>query len=458
MPLAPPGSLDDALDARAQAHGAELEPVRGERVRGRELLQPQVGRIPAQCRRDLVELHLLREPRLRGTVPPLGATGWLVGEGAARPEPVARHVVRDGLQLAGIQRRGRPVAAVTPAVQQRFQVHRHDRAVLFDPGLEPHQHRMPPAVRVEDLFARQRDLDRAPGEQRGLRRDDLVVEGVGLAAEAAAVGRRYHADAVRRHCKRAGHLAVQVVRRLGGGPQRQPAVGIERRGGRVLLQRQVRVPLVEEHVLEHAVGSGERRLDISKGKVRQPVDVRPFAVVVDAGLGRLQRLLRGGDRGEGPVGHADQGERVRGLALARRDHCGDRIADVADLVPAQGVLVLAHRHDAVGDGEVRAREHQVDARRRAGRRRVDLRDQRVRMGRPQQLAVQHARQRDIVGEARLARHLGASVHPAAGLADDLHAPASVRPCPRVPVPAAFAPPCPCAPLPAASSTASKIWR
>ncbi len=327
------------------------------------------------------------------------------------------------------------------------------RAVPPDAGLEPHQHRMPPAVRVEHLLARQRDLHRPAGHQGRLGRHDLVVEGIALAAEAAAVGRRDHPDAVRRQVERARHLPVQVVRRLRGRPQRQPPVGIQGRDARVLLEREMGVALVEEQVLEDPVGGRERGLHLAEGQVREAVHVGAFPVVVNAGLRPSQGLLGRGDGGERLVRHTDQLSGVGRRPLAGRDHRGDRIAHVADLVSAQGVLVLAHRHDPVGDGKIGAAENGHHAGGPPGLHDVHGADPRMRMRRAKQLPEEHARQRKVVREPGLPGDLGAGVHPAAGLADDLHAPASDRPCGGAPARAG-----PGASARAAASTASKICR
>ena len=50
--------------------------------------------------------------------------------------------------------------------------------------------------------------------------------------------------------------------------------------------------------------------------------------------------------------------------------------------------------------------------------RVEGDDARVGKGRTEQAAVQHARQEEVVGEARLTRDLGPAVHPAPGPADE----------------------------------------
>src|SRR5580704_17494137 len=57
---------------------------------------------------------------------------------------------------------------------------------------------------------------------------------------------------------------------------------------------------------------------------------------------------------------------------------------------------------------------------RSSARRSDLPDARVRMWRTQQLAMCHARQKNVVREARLPGNFCASVHPASWHTDDTH--------------------------------------
>ena len=113
---------------------------------------------------------------------------------------------------------------------------------------------------------------------------------------------------------------------------------------------------------------------------------------------------------------ADQRERGAGGLLVGRDHRGHRVADVAHAPDGERVLVLRHRHDAVGNRELLTGQHQVHAGMLRGARDVDRLDFRVRMRRAQPLAMQHARQDQVVGEAQLAGGLGAPVDAPAGLA------------------------------------------
>ena len=213
---------------------------------------------------DLVELNLLAEAALRRAVSALGPARRLVGEDAAALKVIRRDVIGHRLQRAGVERAGDAVRAVGAAVEQRLDVHAGDRAVALHAGLEVHQHRMAAAMAVEDLLAREADLHRPIEQQRRLRDDDFVIERIALAAEAAAVGRRDHADVRRRHRQRLRERAMHVVRRLRARPEHELAVGILRRDRGVLFDRQVRVALIEERVFEDAVGVGEGLFDVAE--------------------------------------------------------------------------------------------------------------------------------------------------------------------------------------------------
>jgi len=128
------------------------------------------------------------------------------------------------------------------------------------------------------------------------------------------------------------------------------------------------------------------------------------------------RLKRGGAVTLVPIDF-DEAERLERGLLVSGDDCGDRIAHVADTLWSERIFVLGYRQDAEGDGEILAGEHEVHAWVRLRARNVDRFDRRMRMRRAQQLAMQHAGQDHVVGEAREARHLGAAVPATAGLAD-----------------------------------------
>jgi hypothetical protein len=306
---------------------------------------------------------------------------------------------------------------------------------------------VPAPVAVEDLLPGEADLDRAVKNERRPGGDDLVVERVALPAEAAAVRRGHDPDVRRRKRERPGERAVEVVGRLRRREDAELAIGIDHRERRVLLDREVRVPLVEEDVLEDAVGDGERALHVAELERDALVDVALVAVVVNPRLGKGERLERIGDGRERLVVDGDQVERGGGFLLARRDHRRDRIADKPHLVPAERVFVLRDRQDPVRDREVRARQDELHARRGGRPRDVDRADPPVRDPGAEELHVEHAREREVVGEARPPRDLRPPVD----------APARPPDLPEFPL-AAHGRASPAAIFAAAASTASKIWR
>src|SRR5207244_1618872 len=83
-----------------------------------------------------------------------------------------------------------------------------------------------PAMAVEDLLPRQRDLHGPPGQERELGDHDLVVEGVALPAEPPAVGARDDAHARRREPEHLARRTVEVVRRLRARPDRHAPVRV----------------------------------------------------------------------------------------------------------------------------------------------------------------------------------------------------------------------------------------
>src|SRR6266852_1854753 len=139
------------------------------------------------------------------------------------------------------------------------------------------------------------------------------------------------------------------------------------------------------------------------------MDVPLFAVIVDPWLRSRQSFLGIGYRLKDFIIDIDQVESLKRRQLLARDDGSDWISDVPHAVDTKGLLVLADGKNPVLDGNVFPRQHQVHSRVSDGARRVDFSDARMRMGRPQQFRVRHTRQENVVGEARLARHLRARI-------------------------------------------------
>ena len=367
---------------------------------------------------DLVEVQLEREARLGRPVPPLGPAGRLVGEDAAGLEAVGGQVIGHRLQRAGVVHRRDTEGAVGPSVEGGAEVHGQDPALSGDAGAHPHEHRVAPPVRVEHLLARQGALDGPPGDHRQLRDDQLVGEGVRLAAEAPAVGGRDHPDALHGKVEDLGQRALDVVGRLGGGAQGELAVG-EGRGGRVLLQGQMGAALVEEDVLAHEVRRREALLDVAELERGHPMDVAGLGLVVDRLVGGfLEGLLDRGDRGKRLVSDADQPAGGASRLLVEGCDGRDRVTDVAHLLELERPLVLADGQDPEAGRQRLAGEDRNDAgqlERVAG---VDAEDAGVRVRAAYQRARERPRQGQVVGVDDRTGHLGERVEARQRRADD----------------------------------------
>ena len=97
MALVPATSLYHRLDAFAEAHRTDLQPVRGDAIWLDQLLHSKSSGIDAQLMGDLVEVHLEGESGLWSSMAPLGATGSLIGEGTDALEAILRQIVSDRL-------------------------------------------------------------------------------------------------------------------------------------------------------------------------------------------------------------------------------------------------------------------------------------------------------------------------------------------------------------------------
>ena len=211
-----------------------------------------------------------------------------------------------------------------------------------------------------------------------------------LGAEAAADERGDHADRFEIALEQVGERAAAEVRRLGRRPHGEHVgcrVVVGEHGA--ALERHGAAAMEEHLLLEHVRGGGE-------GRVRVPVAHRHDSRDVD---GKIAVRARGiGPGGLAGVAHRRQhveaddhggGGVLRKIAVVR-DHDRDGLADIADLVARQRQLRarrldrrVGHQHRDLAGRHARrqvvGREHRVDARHRARRRRVDRPDPGVRV-------------------------------------------------------------------------------
>jgi hypothetical protein len=127
---------------------------------------------------------------------------------------------------------------------------------------------------------------------------------------------------------------MQVVWRLRTTPDGELSVGVLDGNGRVLLDREMRIALIEECILKNFVGFREAQLDVSEFKSNTLVDVSFFAVVVNARFGSDKSFLGTGDRRQNFVVDSDQVQRLESGELFASDDCSDRIADVPHMIDA----------------------------------------------------------------------------------------------------------------------------
>ena len=300
-------------------------------------------------------MYLEREARLRRAVPALGAARRLVREGARALKVIARDIVGDGLERASVVRACDAVGAVGAAIEQRFEMHSGNGSIALHTRAHPHQRGVAPAMTVENLFACQRDFHWPARDHGKLRHRNLVIERIALAAKAPAVWRRNDANPRGRQLQHLGERAVDVMRRLRRGPERQLAVGGPHRDGRVLFHRQVRIAFEEEQILPHEIGCRDAVLDVAELEVDQLVEIAAIGVVVNLRLGMRDRGFGRVEGLERLVDHLDEIERGGRCLFGGRSHGSDRIADKPDLVETERVLVL-------GDGQNPERNRQIGSR------------------------------------------------------------------------------------------------
>jgi len=232
----------------------------------------------------------------------------------------------------------------------------------------------------ERLFAVDHQPHAAFGLAREQRGDQLDVQRLGAAAEAAADMRLHHADLRHVHGEDLRQHQVHVVGHLGGGVHRHTvALGV------VARDRGVHLHLVLADLgaivgrLAHQVGAGERLLDIAKLEEDIAFEI--------AGLLGVQQYRAGRRRlGSGEIGrqllhlHLDERERRLGGGVVDGGDSRDRLAAIAYLVARQRMLGARDRQHAEGLVALGAGNDRLDARKLQRFRYVDVDDHGMRIG------------------------------------------------------------------------------
>ena len=256
---------------------------------------------------------------------------------------------------------------------------------------------MASAVRVEHLLARVEDLHRPARLHRQLRHAELERERIALAAERAAEQRLDHAHLALRQPEHARQLAVHVMRDLRRAPDREVAVRVDARDRAVRLDGHVRGPRVPVRLAHDGRGPGHRLVDLAELQMDVLGDVPDLRPLVDLDLRMLERVLGREHRRQHFVVHLHQPQRLVRRPLVDGGDAGHGIADVAHFLHRERRLVLRPGDDAVLERQLGADQRRHHAGQRLGGARIDAADPRVRVRGPEDLRVQHPRQRDVVG-------------------------------------------------------------
>ena len=416
-PLPPAARLLHGVQALQEAVRGDAQLVHRARVAPHEVGAPELDGVLAEPLGQLVQLHLEGEARLHRAMAAFRAARRFVGVDARGVEAIRGHGVGSGEQLAGVVGGHQPERRVGAPVQHHLGVHRLQPPLRIGAGPVLHVEGMPAAMGVEHLFAGVENLYRATRHHGQAGDAEFEVEGLRLAAERPAHRGLNHADGGGIQPQNRGELAVQVMGHLGGGPHRQAPALVVAADGAVRLDGRVGRPLEEvvalhdhlrgRHALVHLAEAEPHPL----GDVPVPslpaglVDERPFLASI-----RRERRRRIQVGGQLLVLDPNPRQRpVRGVLVHRR-HRRHAVADVAHPLHAQRILVGRPGNDAVADRHVPARDdgaHALERQRPGG---VDGDDAGVRVDAPQDLAVQHAREREIVGVGGLAGRLRQPLH------------------------------------------------
>ncbi len=247
----------------------------------------------------------------------------------------------------------------------------------------------------ERVLAVDHHAHRAADLARQQRRDQLDVERLGAAAEAAADERLHHADARHVQPEDLGEHQVHVVGHLRG------SVHGEAVAYRVVVgDRRVHLHLVLAHLgaivggLAHQVSRRERLRDIAELEIDLALEVAGLLLVQLHGIGR-----HGVGRPE--IGrqllhpHPDEADGLVGRGLVDRRNCRNRLALVTHLAARQRILVARDRQHAERFVAIGAGDDGQDARQLQRRGDIDVQDLGMRIGAAVDAPCQRARRNEI---------------------------------------------------------------
>ena len=347
--------------------------------------------------RHLIEQALEREADIDRAVAAEGAARRRVGEHALADVFHVVQVVDRVEHRAGIKDGHHAVARMGAAALDAFAFDAGDAAVLAHADLEPDVGLRPAAMGDEGLLAVDHHAHAAAGLARQQRGDQLDIERLGAAAEAAADMRLDHADARHVHAEDLRQHQVHVIGHLRRGVHGDAVAH------RVVVgERGVHLHLVLAHLgaivgaFAHEIGCGKRRLDVAKLEINVALDVVRAMGVYGDGV-RRHRLASGVVGGQLAHFQLDAPQRFlrRGVVDGRDGR--DRFAAIAHAVARQRMLAAGDRQHAEGLVAIGAGDDRLHAGQLRGLGNIHVEDFGVRIGTAENPPGERSRHDEIGG-------------------------------------------------------------
>ncbi|VTR70877.1 hypothetical protein DESC_870033 [Desulfosarcina cetonica] len=419
IPVAHFAHFLEGFDETATADGGHA----GQDVTGHlGVFQAQVDGIDPQILGGHVHLGLGGKQGLGRTESAHGRGWGLVGVHMLAQVAVVGIAVEHGAEVSG-QETGRGAHGVVgAAIKIDVQILGHDRAVFFEADLGPDGHGMAPAAGHQLLFTGEGEFHRATGFLGHERRADFPGAQFHFAAKPATHSGLDDPDVIFSQIQRRGQQALNDIRRLGGGPDGDAAFLVCLGHAGAGFHVGVALGLDRERVLADVIRFGEGFVQIAVFNFAIDTDIG-FVPVVKERRVSFQRTFDVIDTGQFFVLDLDQFDGRLGNVRVHCRHGGHFIADIANLVDGQGILVLGFGKQppvAGGDlGQIRAGDDQAHAGQGSGLAGIDVDNAGVGQRATEQFAVEHTGKFDIVGIYGLSGRFGLSVGSGNVFSDDI---------------------------------------
>ena len=359
---------------------------------------PQLDRVDAQRRGELVHLRLVGDRDLDGAEPAHRAARRVVGVGHVRVDARVGDVVGPGGEARRVRAHGRRARGVGTAVEHDPRAHVHEPPVGGGAVLVAHPARVAVDVAEERLLAVVDHPDRAPGVEREHAGMDLHRQ-VLAAAERPADAAQRQAHLLGRQVQAQGELVAVDVQPLRGDVEVDAALAVRDREARLG---------AEERLVLHAdlVLTGDDDVGVRVGvAVDDPHVAQDVPRQVELRCVRGHRPLRIGQRLQHVVVDLDRVDRAAGRLRVVGGDDRDRLALVANVLPGEHRLVGALHPVQLATGDVLVGEHRAHARDRQRARDVERPDVRARVRAAQRRAPQHPVHPHVRGVLELALDL-----------------------------------------------------